>query len=138
MNLFKYSQFVSGSMVNENLQGAKKLLKDRFLMLKVVKELNLVTGKLKQEWDEGERKTFQLKDFTPEQQVEIKAKIREIKLTDEEAKSIEKDPAFVKIRELVKDTLGWCYIFTYFYYVENVAFEELESIYKEVLEFRPL
>jgi hypothetical protein len=138
MNLFKYNQFVSGSMVNENLQGAKKLLKDRFLMLKAVKELNLVTGKLKQEWDEGERKTFQLKDFTPEQQVEIKAKIRETKLTDEEARGIEKDPAFVKIRELVKDTLGWCYIFTYFYYVENVAFEELENIYKEVLEFRPL
>lgn len=138
MNLFKYKQFVNGSMVNENLQGAKKLLKDRYLMLTAIKDLNLLTGKLKQEWDEGTKKTFFLKDFTPEQQDQLKAKIREIKLSDEQARNIERDPAFVKIREMVKDTLGWCYIFTYFYYVENVPFEELEAIYKKVLDFRQL
>lgn len=135
--IFKYNQFI-GKPLTENLQGAKKLMKDRYLMLKSIKDLNLLTGKLKQEWDEGERRSFSLKDFTEEQQALIKAKFREIKLTDDEARNIEKDPGFVKIRELLKDTLGWCYIFTYFYYVENVTFEELEEIYKKLLDFRPL
>jgi hypothetical protein len=138
MNLFKYKQFVNGSIINENLQGAKKLLKDRYLMLKAIKDLNLLSGKLKQEWDDGQKKTFSLKDFDIDNQNKLKSKIREIKLSDEEARNIERDPAFVKIREMVKDTLGWCYIFTYFYYVENVPFEELESIYKKLLDFRSL
>ncbi len=137
MGIFKYNQFI-GKPLTENLQGAKKLMKDRYLMLKSIKDLNLLTGKLKQEWDDGERRSFSLKDFTEDQQDLIKAKFREIKLTDEEARNIEKDPGFIKIRELVKDTLGWCYIFTYFYYVENVPFEELEDIYKKLLDFRPL
>jgi len=128
MNLFKYNQFISGSVINENLQGAKKLLKDRFLMLKAIAAVptasDLVASNKEKE-RENAKKTWFLKDFTPEQQEELKTKIREVKITDEEARNIERDPAFVKIRELLKDSLGWCYIFTYFYYVENVPFEEL-------------
>jgi len=141
MNLFKYNQFISGSVINENLQGAKKLLKDRFLMLKAIAAVptasDLVASNKEKE-RENAKKTWFLKDFTPEQQEELKTKIREVKITDEEARNIERDPAFVKIRELLKDSLGWCYIFTYFYYVENVPFEELEAIYKKVLDFRSL
>lgn len=140
MNLFKYSQFINESLINENVQGAKKFLKDRYLMLKAVKDLNLVTGDLKTKWDEGEKKTFQLSDFTPEQQNEIKAKIREIKLTDEEVRNIERDPNFIKIREMLEKggNLGWCYIFTYFYFVENVTLQELQDIYDKLIDFKQL
>lgn len=143
MNLPRYNNFVTGSkgspmMINENLQGAKKLLKDRYLMLKAVKDLKFLTGDLELKWKEGEKKSFFLKDFTPDQQTAIKAKIREIKLTDAETKALEKDPAFVKIREMLKDNLGWCYIFTYFYFVENVPLEELTSMYEKLLDFKQL
>ena len=138
MNLFKYNNFKNDSLVLENLQGARKLLKDRYIMLKAIKDLNLLTGKLKQQWDEGEKKTFFLSDFEGEDQTKLRAKVRETRVTDEESRNIERDPAFVKIRELVKDTLGWCYIFTYFFYVENVPFNELEDIYNKLVEFRPL
>ena len=138
MNLFRYNQFINDTPLNENLQGAKKLLKDRYLMLTAVKDLKLMNPELKQKWDDGEKRTLSLSDFDEENQQKLKAKIREIKISDDEARNIEKDPAFVKIREMLKDNLGWCYIFTYFYYVENVSFEELESIYKNLLDYRDL
>lgn len=136
--VFKYNQFLTGS-VNENLQGAKKLLKDRYLMAKAIATVPSALDIMNKESSkDGGKKTFFLKDFTPEQQEELKLAIRKIKITDEEVRNIERDPAFVKIREMVKDTLGWCYIFTYFYYVENVPIEELEEIYKKLLDFRQL
>ena len=79
-----------------------------------------------------------LSDFAPADQEAIKLKIREVKLTDEEVRTIERDPDFIKVRELLKDNPGWTYIFVYFYFVEGVPMDELKDIYDKLIEFNQL
>lgn len=138
MKLFKYNQFLGQSPLNENLDKAKKFLKDRYILTKAAKDLNLLTGELGAQIQHGEKKTVTMNDFTPEQQSELRNKMREIKLSDEQARGIERDPEFVKIREMLKDNLGYLYSFTYFYFVEMVSMEELESTYKDLIEYKHL
>ena len=135
--VFKYNVFVGEKSVNENIQQSKKFLKDRYVLGKVAKSLNLITGKLQSEM-EGGKKTILLSDFAPADQEAIKLKIREVKLTDEEVRTIERDPDFIKVRELLKDNPGWTYIFVYFYFVEGVPMDELKDIYDKLIEFNQL
>jgi hypothetical protein len=44
MKLFKYNQFIGENSINENLDKAKKFLKDKYLLTTSVKELGLLTG----------------------------------------------------------------------------------------------
>jgi hypothetical protein len=46
MKLFKYNQFIGENSINENLDKAKKFLKDKYLLTTSVKELGLLTGEL--------------------------------------------------------------------------------------------
>lgn len=138
MKLFKYNQFLGSDTVNENLDKAKKFLKDRYILTTAAKELKFLTGELADQLEHREKRTVTLKDFTPEQQAELKAKMREIKISDEQARNIERDPDFITLRELLKDNLGYLYTFTYFYYVEMVGFKELEEMYKDLVENRQL
>lgn len=137
MKLFKYNQFLD-NLINEDLNKAKKFLKDRFILITAAKELNFLKGELKAQLDHGEKRTATLKDFTPEQQAQLMDKMREIKISDEQARNIERDSDFIKLREMLKDNLGYIYPFTYFYYVEMVEFEELEKIYKDLIEYKHL
>jgi hypothetical protein len=138
MKLFKYNQFLRGDILNENLDKAKKFLKDRYILITAAKELNLLTGELAAQLKHGEKRTATMKDFTPEQQALLKSKMRDIKISDEQARTIERDPDFVKLRELLKDNLGYLYAFTYFYYVEMVGFKELEDLYNDLIENKQL
>jgi len=138
MKLFKYNQFLGESPTNENLDKAKRFLKDRSILLTAANQLKLVSAETKHDLDHDEKRSLLLSEFTPEQQAEIKLKMRDVKLTDEQIRSIEREPSFVKIRELLKDNPGYIYAFTYFYYVEMVTFQELENIYKKVIQYRDL
>lgn len=136
--IFRYDSFIGDKLVNENIQQSKKFLKDRYVLAKAAKSLNLITGELDAKLKEGSKKTISLSDFNTEQQEKIKDKIREIRITDDEVRSIEKDAEYVKVKELLKDNPGWTYIFVYFYFVEMVPFEELGNIYNQLLEFKQL
>jgi hypothetical protein len=126
MKLFKYNQFLGENPLNENLDKAKKFLKDTFLLTQVATDLGLVEGELKAQLDHKEKRALSLRDFTPEQQSEIRLKLREIRLTDEQVRTIERNPDFLKIREyLGQKHIGWTYPFTYFYFIEMVSLEEL-------------
>jgi hypothetical protein len=138
MKLHKYNQFLGEKPLNENLDKAKKFLKDRFIISTAVKDLDLLTGELAAQMEHGEKRTLTLKDFTPEQQEELRKKIREIKLTDEQVRNIEREPDFAKLRELLKDNLGYLYNFTYMYFVEMVSFDEIKSMYEKVLSYGSL
>lgn len=138
MKLFKYNQFLGETPLNENLDKAKKFLKDRFILSTAVKDLDLLTGELAAQMEHGEKRTLSLKDFTPEQQEELRKKIREIKITDDQIRNIEREPDFVKLRELLKDNLGYLYNFTYMYFVEMVSFEEIKSMYDRVISYGQL
>ena len=126
MKLFKYNQFLGEKPLNENLDKAKKFLKDTYLLTSAANDLGFIEGELKAQLDNKEKRSLTLGDFTPEQQAEIRLKLRELRLKDDEVRTIERNPDFLKIREyLGQKYIGWTYPFTYFYFVEMVSMEEL-------------
>lgn len=138
MILKRYNQFINLEPLNENLDKSKKFLKEREIMFKAAKELGFIDDDMKFDLDRGNIKTLTLKDFTPEQQKQLRQKFRDIKLSDEEIRNLERNPEFVKLRELFSDNLGYLYNFTYFYFVEMVPFNEIEDMYKQLLEYKDL
>ena len=139
MKLFKYNQFLDNKPLNENLDKAKKFLKDRYLLKTAAVDLGFVEGELKAQLDHKEKRSLILGDFTPEQQEEIKQKLRTLKLTDPEIRNIERDPDFIKIRELLgTQYLGYAYPFTYFYYVEMLSMDELKDILEKLVVYKDL
>lgn len=134
----KYGKFINQKSLNENLDKAKKFLKDRYLLTKAADELNLIKGELKAKLDNNEIRSITLNDFTEEEKKEIMYKARGLKLDPEQARNLEKDPDFVKLRELLKDNIGYLYNFTYMFYNENIPMEEIERLYGQILEYRDL
>jgi hypothetical protein len=149
MKLFKYNQFIGDTSINENLDKAKKFLKDKYLLTTSVKELGLLKGELAAQIKHGERKGFTINDFSEDEKELIRKKIRETKLTPEVVKNIERDPGLkivrelkatvtsngvTKVHQLDRDNIGWLSNFTYFYFYENVPIEELSEIYKKLIE----
>ena len=127
MKLFKYNKFLGETTLNENLDKAKKFLKDTYLLTQAATNLGFVEGELKAQLDHKEKRSLVLGDFTPEQQAEIRLKLRELRLKDEEVRTIERNPDFLKIRELLgQKNIGWTYPFTYFYFAEMVSLEDLD------------
>lgn len=136
MRLKSYNNFIQIRPINENLDKSKKFLKQRAILQNSAKELGYIDDDLAYKMREGEIKTLTLKDFTPEQQKELKYKMRSVKLSDEEIKNIEKDPEFLKIRDLLDKNQGYLYPFVYMYYVEKLSFSEIESIYNDIIEYK--
>ena len=89
--IFKYNQFLGQKPLNENLDKAKKFLKDRFLLKTAAEDLGFFDDELKYQLDSKNKRSLVLGDFTPEQQGEIKLKIRELRLKDEQVRTIERD-----------------------------------------------
>ena len=126
MKLFKYNQFLGLDSVNENLDKAKKFLKERELVRRAAEELKLVSSEMSADLQHGDKRSITLNDFTEEQQVEIKQKLRELRLSDEEVRNIERNPDFLKIREYLGNKyINWTYPFAYFYFVEMLSLDEL-------------
>jgi hypothetical protein len=139
MKLFKYNQFKNSDLLLEDLNKAKKFLKDKYMIDTISKELGLVKGELKAQLDNNEIRMVSLKDFTPEEQKLIYSKFRDVNLTTDKIREIERDADFLKIREFLGDKyMKWTYHFTYFYFVEMYSFEELftndDSIFNKLLE----
>lgn len=143
MKLFKYNQFLGENPLNENLDKAKKFLKDTYLLKSAATDLGFVEGELKAQLDHEEKRALSLRDFTPEQQSEIKLKLRDLRLTDEQVRNIERNPDFLKIREyLGQKYIGWTYPFTYFFFIEMVSMEELftndDSLFNKLIDYSGL
>ncbi len=143
MKLFKYNQFLNEKPLNENLDKAKKLMKDRYLLRTAADELGLIKGELKAQLDHKEKKSVTMRDFTPEQQAQIREKLKTMKLDDAQVRSLERDSEFLKIREFLgQKYIGWMYPFTYFYFIEMVTIEELftneNSIFNNLIEYSGL
>lgn len=149
MKLLKYSHFDGQLAVNEDMNKAKKLLKDRYILMNAAEGLGLIEGEIARMIKDGEKKSVALGDFSPEQQKEIIAAAAKTTLTDDVVRKIEKDPEFVKIKDLTVEVpvpsgkkkyvlgtsnQGWVYMFTYFYFMENIPLNELGMIYKKLIE----
>ena len=98
MKLFKYNQFLGTELVNENLDKAKKFLKETELVKRAATELDLIDGELAADLQHGDKTVVTLSDFSEEGQNEIRKKLRELRLSDEEVRTLERNPNFLKIR----------------------------------------
>lgn len=127
-NLLRYNNFKDDALLIESVQRAKKFLRDTYLHDKAAKELSLFDK------EEGKIKSSLL----PEEAESLRNKIREIKLSDEEIRTIERNADYIKIRDMLTANQGWTYTFVYFYFVEHVPIDELKATYEKLLEFRDL
>lgn len=136
MRLKSYNDFIQIRPINENLDKSKKFLKQRVILQNTAKDLGYIDDDLAYKMKEDEVKTLTLNDFTPDQQREIKYKMRSFKLSDDEIRNIERDPEFLKLRELFEQNIGYLYPFVYMYYVEKIPFNEIENLYRDVLDYK--
>lgn len=150
MKLARYNQFLGFDSINENLDKAKKYLRDRYLIQTAAQQLGFLNGELGEQLKHGEIKSVTLNDFNEEQRNQIKLKIREISLTPEQLKKVEGDPQLKELRELKtkvvqpngnektyqldKDNMGWLSSFVYFYFFEGATLEDLSSLYGKVIK----
>jgi uncharacterized Fe-S cluster-containing protein len=64
MKLFKYNQFLETELVNENLDKAKKFLKETELVKRAATELDLIDGELSADLQHGDKRVVTLSDFS--------------------------------------------------------------------------
>jgi hypothetical protein len=149
MKLFKYNQFLGEDTLNENLDKAKKFLKERYVLLTAAKELDILKGELGAQIQHKEIRSVRLIDFQPEEREQLKMKLRDISVTPELLRTFERDPEFLSVRtlktkvkgpkgekefQLDRDNIGWLSNFTYFYYFENVPLEDLSVVYRRLIQ----
>jgi len=138
--LVRYSEFSKDLKLNENIAGAKKVLKDTYILNKALKDLDLgyktdASGMLLMDKTDA---PVDFKDLPEDTKAEAKKKVREIKVSEEEQRQIDRHPNFQEIREFLGDKLGWAQLFTYLHFKEKVPVNELRSIFKDLLEYHDL
>lgn len=57
-------------------------------------------------------------------------------LDEREIRMAENNPEFLKIKEMVRDNPNWTFLFTKFYFEDEIPFEELQTLYNRLREFR--
>ena len=138
MKLFRYNQFTKLEPLNENLDKSKKFLKDQFSIKKIATDLKFIDSELDYQLRNGEKKGLSKNDFTPEQFNEIRMKMRDVRLTDEQVRSLERNEEFVKLRDLFQPNIGYLYNFVYMYFIEGISYEEVERLYALLVEYKDL
>ena len=138
MKLFRYNQFTKLEPLNENLDKSKKFLKDQFAIKKIATDLKFIDSELDYQLRNGEKKGLSKNDFTPEQFNEIRMKMRDVRLTDDQVRNLERNEEFVKLRELFQPNIGYLYNFVYMYFVEGISYEEVERLYGLLIEYKDL
>ena len=138
MKLFRYNQFKDLQPLNENIDKSKKFLKDQFIIKKIATDLKLIDSELDYQLRNGEKKGLSKNDFTPEQFNEIRMKMRDVRLTDEQVRNLERNEEFVKLRDHFQPNIGYLYNFVYMYFIEGISYEEVERLYALLVEYKDL
>ena len=99
MKLFRYNQFKDLQPLNENIDKSKKFLKDQFAIKKIATDLKFIDSELDYELRNGKKRGLSKNDFSPEQFNEIRMKMRDVRLTDDQVRTLERNEDFVKLRE---------------------------------------
>ncbi len=106
-SLFRYNDFV-GQPVMENVQNAKKFMRDMYLAKK--------------------------SESTP--QAKEGEAVEQAKLTPDEIRKAENDADFLKVKKLVERNPGYTEVFTKFFFRDKVSLEDLTALYNSLLENR--
>jgi len=140
MKLLKYSNFRGELMVNENLDQAKKLLRDTYknnkLVLAVDKSYETDPTGLFLFNSEGD--VVNANNLPDETKEKMRLKFKEVKVTPEENAKVEKGDILKKVRELIGDKLGYAYLFTYLLLVEKMPFDDLKDIFTKLIDCKDL
>lgn len=133
MKILKYKNFLnennSSGILLENVAQAKKLLKDTFILNRLMsQDSNYKTDKSGLIMLDKDNVPVKLVDIPQEIKDEAKKNFRTIKLTEEEIRAVERDPKFTKVRELLGNQLGYSYMFLYFFIIEQIPFDELKAL----------
>lgn len=140
MKLLKYSNFTSEFRLNENLDQAKKLLRDTYKMNKAVlsvdPKLELDPSGLFIFNAEGD--PFNFNQLPEETRNAARQKFREIKVTPDENSKVERGQIIKMVRDLIGDKLGYAYLFTYLLLVERIPVDDLKDILAKLIEYRGL
>ena len=137
--LFRYSEFNNNLKINENIAGAKKILKDTFILNRAVKELSPTkTDSSGMFLLDKDNQPINFNDLPEEIKGEARKKVREIKLSEDELRQVERHPKFQEIREFLGDKLGFSQIFTYLYFKEKVEISELKELFADLVTYSDL
>ena len=135
----KYSQFLDQFSINENLDKAKKLMKDRYILTTAANQLNLIDDETKYDMSNGNKRSVTPLDFIKldsEKKKELGDTMRTITVSEEQLRELISTNEFKQVREikakvpvqnvngntiekeyqLDRDHMGWLGNFVYFYY----------------------
>ena len=149
----KYSQFLDQFSINENLDKAKKYMKDMYVLSTAAKSLDLIDDETKYEMTEGNKRTVTPLDFIgldAEEKKKLGGAMREISVSEEQLRQLISTSEFKAVRELKaevpnpdgsikeyqldRDNIGWLSNFVYFYYYENLSIQDLSNIYSRLIQ----
>jgi len=139
--IFKYSDFRNSILISENLAGAKKVLKDTYVLNKAVSSLdtNLTLDRTGLFIHDKDNQIVKFTDLSDDLKNNAKSKYRDIKVSPEELRDIERHPKFVEIRTMLGDKrLGWSPIFTYLFFREGTHMDELRGIFTDMNSYQDL
>ena len=131
MKLFRFNNFKSEKLINENVAQAKKLAKDTYQLNKAI--VSLSDGKYKTDKEglvilDTDGYPVEPKDMDQEIVQKAKDSVSEIEVTEEELKAAERSSAMGVIRDIVGKKQGYTYMFLYFKLVEQVPDDMLKTI----------
>jgi len=152
----KYRQFLDQFSINENLDKAKKLMKDRYILTTAANQLNLIDDETKYDMSNGNKRSVTPLDFIKldaEKKKELGDTMRTITVSEEQLRELISTSEFKAVRELKaevpvqdvsgntiekeyqldRDHMGWLGNFVYFYYYENAALPDLKTLYTNLL-----
>ncbi len=153
----KYSQFLDKFSINENLDKAKKYMKDRYILSTAANQLGLVDDETKYDMANGSKRSLTPLDFVKldaAQKKNLTDTMRSIAVSEEQLRELVGTDEFKSIRELNttvptpdgkekayqldRDNIGWLSNFVYFYYYENASIEDLQGIYAALIKNRDI
>jgi len=129
MFLRRYQDFRSEQMLNENLAGARKIIKDLYLMNKSVAKFksDFKTDSSVLVLLDKDGIQFLFNNLTEEEQNQVNQDLRtnssEYKLGEQETRNLERNAKFQEIRTMLGDKLGWMSLFVYLHFREGITIE---------------
>jgi ankyrin repeat protein len=140
MRLLRYNNFTKETSLNENIDQAKKILRDTYKMNKAV-----LSVEPKFEVDpsglflfNSEGDPFNFNELPEDVRNAAKSKLREIKVTPDENSKVERGEIMKVVRDIVGDKLGYASLFTYLLLVERIPVDDLKDILSKLVEYRDL
>jgi hypothetical protein len=146
MRLHRYNSFNESRVgynytsINENLDQAKKLLRDTYKFNKVL----LDNTDQYQSDDTGliifnkEMDPIMLNDIPEELKSKVNSQLRAVKIPQEENTKLERGDIIKAVREMLGDKLGYAYLFTYLLIIEHIPIDQLKDLFSKLLEYKDL